>query len=64
MRCHKCFRTTNVVHLTAEHFYACDLCYFARKRVLAKIKANKERRRKKAEGITNLYKFNRFPIIR
>ncbi len=50
MRCHKCFRSTNVVHLTTEHLYSCNSCYFTRERILKKIKANKERRKKIREA--------------
>ena len=44
MRCWKCFRDTFIIHITADHYRICDLCYHSRKRVLAKIKANKAAR--------------------
>jgi len=46
MRCHKCFRDIHTANIDQEHLYNCDLCYFSRKRVLAKIKVNIKRRRR------------------
>ncbi len=50
MRCWKCFRVINAAYLTTDYLYTCDLCYYTHKRVLAKIKANRERRKNMREN--------------